>query len=102
MSPRPTKLAEPLLVIRELVAEGRFDFVAHALERLQEREVTIPEVVYVLKHGFHERRKDQFREDFGEWVYAIRGKTADTRTLRIAVSVSADGALVITVIDLDK
>jgi hypothetical protein len=66
MSPRPTKLAEPLLVIGELVAKGRFDFVAHARERLQEREVTIPEVVYVLKRGFHERRKDQFREDFGE------------------------------------
>src|SRR5205085_1555608 len=102
MSSRRPKIVDPLPVIRELVANGEFDFVSHALERLQQRQVTVPEVVYVLEHGFHERRKDQFREEFGEWVYAIRGKTLDARKLRIAVAINVDGALVITVIDLDK
>ena len=102
MSLRRPKMADPLPTIRNLVANGEFDFVSHALARLQQRQVTVPEVVYVLEHGFHERRKDQFKEEYGEWVYAIRGKTLDARKLRVAVAVNIAGALVITVIDLDK
>lgn len=101
MHSRQPKLLDPLPTIRQFVAHGRFDFVTHALQRLQQREVTVLEVIYILEHGFHERRKDQFNQEFGNWVCAIRGKTLDARKLRVAVVVD-DGALVITVIDLDR
>ena len=99
---RPGKLADPIAIIREQTDAGRFTFVAHAMERLQQRQVTVPEVIFVLKHGHHEKRKDHFRDDFGHWVYAVRGTTTDVRKLRLAVAIDGSGLLVITVIDLDK
>jgi hypothetical protein len=102
LSSHRKKLADVLKVIRRLVEQGRYDFVAHARQRLEQRQVTLPEVVHVLRHGFHEQKKDQFKEEFSEWVYAIRGKTLDDRKLRIAAAINDDGVLVITVIDLDK
>jgi len=39
---------------------GLYNFVHHARKRLEEREVTVFEVVQVIHHGFHEARKDEF------------------------------------------
>ena len=74
----------------------------HALQRIKEREVTFLEVRQVLRTGFHEKRKDAFKEEHNSWNYSVRGKTIDKRNLRIVVSFDEDDMLVITVIDLDK
>ena len=102
MLKRPAKLMEPLNTIWQLERQGLYDFVSHARERLQQREVTVQEVLQVLRHGHYEAKKDEFREDFKEWNYAVKGKTLDSRALRLAVAIKPDGFLVITVIDLDK
>jgi hypothetical protein len=59
------------------------------------------EVLYVLRHGYHEERKDAFKGEHDAWTYAMRGKTIDERELRICVSFDPRGMLIIATIDLD-
>jgi adenine-specific DNA methylase len=92
----------PLSVIQAYALQGAYNFVLHARKRLQEREVTIQEVMQIIRDGYHEARRDEFKPEFGEWNYAIRGKTLDDRKLRLAIAIKSGGMLVITAIDLEK
>jgi phage terminase large subunit-like protein len=74
----------------------------HATERQEERSITRPELLKVLRTGFHEKKKDQFKEEYQAWNYAIRGKTVDERNLRVIVSFDLNGMLIISAIDLDR
>lgn len=67
-----------------------------------ERELELSDVLYVLKHGYHEKRKTTFDEVFQTWKYAIRGKTIDTVDVRIIIAFDEDDMLIITVIDVSK
>ena len=96
------KVNNPLSVIQAYELQGSYNYVHHARKRLHEREVTVLEVMQIIRGGYHEARKDEFKPDFGELDYAIRGKTLDARKLRLAIAIKSDGALVITAIDLEK
>jgi len=72
----------------------------HATQRLSERAITRQEILYVLKNGFREQRKDRFDEQYDAWNYAIRGKTVDGRQLRVIVSFEESVLLIITAIDI--
>jgi Domain of unknown function (DUF4258) len=100
--PRPPKIKDPLVVIKAYEKLGLFNFVNHARRRLEEREVAVYEVVQVIRCGFHEVRKDEFKQEFGDWNYAICGNTLDGRKLRLAIAIKPDGFLIITAIDLQK
>jgi hypothetical protein len=89
--PYPPKIKDPLSAIQAYEKRGLYNFVHHARKRLEEREVTVFEVVQVIHRGFHEARKDEFKPEFGDWNYAIRGKTLDGRKLRLAIAVKPDG-----------
>ena len=56
------------------------------MDRLLEREIELPDVLYVLKNGYHEKRKTTFDEVFQSWKYAIRGKTLDELDIRIILA----------------
>jgi hypothetical protein len=43
-------------------------------------------MLYVLRHGWHEKRQEVFDTHYQAWNYAIRGKTVDRRSLRMIVS----------------
>lgn len=98
---RPPKHDDVPALVREHIDAGTYLDTRHASSRKAERQITLPEVLYVLRHGYHEKRKDSFHEEHGAWTYAIRGKTVDRRELRICVSFDPGGMLVITTIDLD-
>jgi hypothetical protein len=68
------------------------------------RRILRTEAIYVLRHGRHEKRKDQFRAEYQTWNYAVRGKTLDGgKELRIVISFDTTvGMLLITAIDLGK
>ena len=87
--------------IRAAIDDSRYFFTGHAAERLDQREVTESETVYVLKYGRHEAKKDQFDDERANWKYAIRGKTVDNRELRVIVAFVHPDMIIITVIDLD-
>lgn len=83
------------------MTNGDYTPVDHAKIRLQEREVTIPEMEYVLLHGRHEKRKDEYKEEHKSWNYAIRGKTISGRELRVCVALDkTTHLLIVTAIDL--
>ncbi len=70
---------------------------------MEEREVTLLEVLHVLQTGWHEKAKDTYNDRFDEWDYAIRSKTGDERDLRVVIAVEEEPeVVVITVIDLDR
>ena len=98
---RPAKRIDLLVVVRSCIAEGRYLDTRHATQRGEERDITRPEILYVLKSGHHESHKDHFDEFHEAWNYAIRGKTVDGRSLRVVVSFD-EGLLIITAIDLDR
>ena len=98
----PPKIKDPLSAIQAYEKRGLYNFVHYARKRLEEREVTVSEVVQVIQRGFHEARKDEFKPEFGDWNYAIRGKTLDGRKMRLAIAIKLDGFLIITAIDLEK
>ena len=74
----------------------------HALERQDERRINRPEILYVLKHGHHEKSKDTFSEFHHSWNYSVRGETVDRRELRVIVSFDEDGMLIITALEPRK
>ena len=90
-------------VIRECLDSGRYLDTRHATERQQERDITRPEMIFVLRGGHHEKSKDRFDEQYNAWNYAVRGRTIDRKELRIVVSFEeATGMLIITAIDLRR
>lgn len=103
---RPPKRTEVLPAIRSALDNGRYRDMLHAQERQAERRVTRPEYLHVLRTGYHEARKDEYKAEYGAWNYSIRGKTVDGRDLRVAISFeqiktgSGETLLIITVIEV--
>ncbi|MBI4600577.1 MAG: DUF4258 domain-containing protein [Planctomycetes bacterium] len=98
---RPAKHENLLALIRYCLSNGMYRDTRHVLERRAERQVSLPEILQALESGFHERRKDEFKEEWQAWNYAIRGWTVDRRELRIVVSFDEEGfLLLITSVDL--
>lgn len=98
----PPKHRDVLGEIRICLELGRYLDTRHSSKRREERIISLPDVIQVLRSGFHEKRKDKYREQYKAWSYSIRGKTVDNRRLRIVVSFESEtGMLIITAVDLD-
>jgi Domain of unknown function (DUF4258) len=91
----PPKIDRLLERIRTALDTGRFLDTVHITQRQAERQITRPEMLYVLRHGWHEKRKDVFDTRYQAWNYAIRGKTIDGRHLRVVVSFEEETRLLI-------
>ncbi len=103
VAPLPDKYPDVISLVRKCLLDGRFLDTRHAKERQTERSITRYEIVHVLESGFHEKRKDQFKKEFGTWNYAIRGKTLERKDLRIVVSFDQETSLlIITAIEILK
>lgn len=102
MSKRPPKITSLLHRVRACVEIRAYRDTYHSADRKNERNITRPEVEYVLKNGRHEAMKDVYEEVYGAWNYAIRGRTIDSRELRVIVSFDESGLLIITAIDLSE
>lgn len=88
--------------VRKYVKARKYKITSHAQERQEQYNITLPELLFVLSNGFHERNKTLFDNTFQTWKYAIRGKTIDTLVeLRIIVAFEEEMAI-LTIIRLDK
>ena len=101
MRSRP-KISDLLLRVRRCIELGQYLDTRHASDRRAERSITRPEILYVLRSGWHEKSKDRFQPRFRNWNYSVRGKTIDGRELRVVVSFETSGLLIITAIELGK
>ena len=98
---RPPKLINLMQIVAECLESRHYRFSRHAIERQWDRKITQMEIRQVLLHGRHESSKDKFDEDLAEWNYSIRGRTVESRNIRIVVAFDPDSMLIVTVIDLD-
>ena len=100
---KPKKIAALMATIKRCLETGNYIDSRHVLVRQSERMITRLELFYVLEHGFHEPKKDNFKPEYNEWNYSVRGKTFEERSLRVIVSFDKKTQLlIITAIDLDK
>ena len=88
--------------VKVALQEGRYRDTSHALTRKKDRKINLPDIRYVLLNGFHEERKDTYREEFECWNYAIRGKTIIGREIRVIVSFNQYGMMIITAMVICK
>lgn len=96
------KISDLLLRIKNCIDKGAYKFTKHALERRNERSLLLPDILHVLKTGWHEKKKDVWNKQYAEWDYAIRGKTEEDDDVRVIVSFDEEqDLLIITVIRLD-
>lgn len=95
-SKRPTKHENLEERVRNCVASGKYRDTFHATLRKHERNITLPEIIYVLMTGRHEKSKDRFEGVFNTWNYALRGKTPDGLDLRVIISFDDEDLLIIT------
>ena len=88
--------------IRKCVKARKYRITRHAQERQEQYNITLPQLLYVLSNGYHERDKTLFDTTFQTWKYAIRGKAIDSLVeLRIIVAFK-DELAILTVIRLGK
>ena len=66
---------------------------------MRERNISIPEIEFVLQNGFHNAKKDTKSDR--NWKYAMDGQTKDERSLRICILFESE-MFIVTVIDLEK
>ena len=96
------KIKDLLYEVRKAVLQDEYIYSVHAQFRMEDREVSRQEVLFVLLNGVHEKSKDVFDFQVKRWKYAICGKTVESRGLRIVVTFAEDGLLIITVIQIGK
>jgi len=96
----PSKISDVLKKIRECLETGRYCDTYHAKLRKSQRQIALTNVLYILHHGYHEKRKDQFHPEYKDWTYSIRGKTVDHKDIRVVVAFDSDGMLIITVMEI--
>lgn len=100
---RPKKLDNILFIIRECIEDDRIADTIHSLERRKQRDISLIEIIHVLKTRRHEKNKDCFDEIFRSWNYSIRGITIDKKDLRVIVAFDKDtNLLLITAFYLGK
>jgi len=85
---------EILRQIKEHVRKGTYIVRQHAIQRQKERLIRLPDILYVLEKGRHEREKDEFDITSQDWKYAIRGKTIDHVDLRVIVALYEKMAII--------
>jgi hypothetical protein len=99
---RPEKLPNLMTAIGVCIQTGSYLDTRHATQRQAERQISRPDILHVLKTGHHEKKKDQFNEQYKAWNYAVKGRSIDGREIRVIVSFEKNGLLIITAIGLDK
>ncbi len=97
---RPAKISNVLKKIKECLELGRYYDTSHARDRKIQRNISLPHVLHVLKMGYHEKKKDEFKPEYNDWTYSIRGLTIDGRDIRIAIAFDENNMLIITVIEV--
>jgi hypothetical protein len=97
---RPSKIIGVLEKAKECMEFGRYYDTIHATLRKSQRGINLAHVFYVIRHGYHEKKKDQYHPEHDDWTYSIRGKTVDEKDIRIAIAFDKNDMLIITVIEI--
>lgn len=82
--------------------KGAYVISNHAALRQGERCFTIGDIKNIIFNGYHERKKDEYKDEYSDWNYAIRGKTLEYEQARVCIAfVEESHFIIITVIRLE-
>lgn len=99
---RVDKIENVLALAKNLMQKGAYVISGHAELRQGERCFTIGDIKNVINTGYHEKRKDEFKDEYSDWNYAIRGKTLDDAQARVCIAfIEKSHFIVITIIRLE-
>jgi 3-deoxy-D-manno-octulosonic acid (KDO) 8-phosphate synthase len=98
----PPQLENLFPIISECIEQGKYTLTEHAIQRLGERNITLKDAEYVLKNGYHEKKKSSFDEAYRTWKYAIRGKTIENLDIRIIIAFDKNDMIVITLMHVGE
>ncbi len=102
MKKRVEKIDHVVALAKKLIAGGSYVISDHAFERGEERRLSIGDIKNIISTGYHEKRKDEYKEEFKDWNYSIRGQTLDQEPARVCLAfIKKDHFIVITVIRLE-
>lgn len=102
MKKRGNKLENVIALTRTLLEKGNYVISSHAKINQGKRRFTVGDLKNVINTGYHEKRKDEFKTEFEDWNYAIRGKTLDGEQARVCIAFQEESRfIVITVIRLE-
>lgn len=99
---QPRKIENLLALIHKCILSGHYIETFHAQQRQRQRKIILPDILYVLMNGRHEKARDKFDEAYHEWNYAVRGRTVDKDEIRVIVSFDKTQLLIITAFYLDN
>lgn len=87
MEKKPPKHSETTLlsVVRNALEAGDYVILPHARQRCLERDVSAPDIEFVLLHGRRVKSRDRFDSSWQRWSYGFEGKTVDGDELRVIV-----------------
>lgn len=96
---RVKKIENVVVLAKNLMLKGAYVISNHAKLRQEERSFTTGDIRSIIETGYHEKRKDEYKEEYADWNYAIRGKTLDNHLARICIAFAEEKHfVVITVI----
>lgn len=97
---RVSKIENVIALVKNLMQKGAYVISGHAKLRQGERGFTIGE--NIINTGYHEKKKDEFKDEYADWNYAISGKTLDDEQARVCIAfIEESYFIVITVIRLE-
>ncbi len=85
--------------ILQHIASGRYRLTKHAAEEQAKDDIDLSDTLHVLKTGFHEAGKTTFNNKFQNWNYAIRGRTKESKDVRVIIAFSNE-MMIVTVMEL--
>ncbi len=103
MKKRVEKIDNVVALAKKLMDAGAYVISNHAYERGSQRKLSLGDIKNIICTGCHEKRKDEYKEEFLDWNYAIKGKTLNSELARVCVAfVEEIKVIVVTVIRLEK
>lgn len=91
-----------LETVQEALRSKNLKYSVHALDRMDERSITVFEVEEIIKYGDREELLDEFDLKFKYWRYVIRNRDVNDRDLAISVEIEdANETVVVTVMQID-
>lgn len=99
---RAGKIDNVVDLARNLILKGAYVISSHAKLRQGERCFSIGDIKSIIQTGYHEKRKDEYKEEYDDWNYAIKGNTLDNDPARICIAFAEEKHfIVITIIRLE-
>lgn len=102
MDRKKKKIEDAAALAKNLMRKGAYAISKHAKLRQGERFFSIGDIKNIINTGYHEKKKDEYKGEYADWNYAIRGKTLDDDQARVCIAfIEESQFIVITVIRLE-